>query len=549
MPELAPRSHPPNSRIWWAVLALAWYSAINQLRIEWSTNPQYNFGWSVPFLCLYLIIERLCHRPNNQEPITNNPLPTPIFHLRSSIFPAAAAAAAFLPLRLFQEANPGWRAVSWAIALNTVALTLAVIGLLRGHAQRRHLAFPILFFLIAVPWPTPVEAFVIQGFTRLDASLTVEILNLLGTPAMQHGNVIEVATGVVGIDEACSGIRSFQATLMVSLFLGEYFWLPRPRRWVLLLAGVILAFGANVIRTYLLTSVAAHRGIEAIASWHDPAGFSILLATLAGLLLLALALKRRAPSHPEPSPNNKEPITDNPLPTPYSLIPNPYSSLALAILAWLVLSEVGTRVWYASHETGEKSFPWSVRLPVEKPTYRDLPITQIERDQLRFDKAQSGLWIETDGKQWDTFVLEWKTPRTLRDRVILHDALGHRPEICLTGSGLQLVSESGTLIIPGSPAAPALPFRRLLFDRGGQQIFVYHCVSEEGQDANLRNEVVDWTEKSALSATRTRLRQVWLGRRYRGLRVWEIVLFGYASQAEADTAFRANVAKLIVRNL
>jgi glycosyltransferase involved in cell wall biosynthesis len=68
VPEPAPRSLPPNSRIWWAVLALAWFSAINQLRIEWTTNPQYNFGWSVPFLCLYLCLERL-RRPTPSAPV------------------------------------------------------------------------------------------------------------------------------------------------------------------------------------------------------------------------------------------------------------------------------------------------------------------------------------------------------------------------------------------------------------------------------------------------------------------------------------------------
>ena len=66
-----------------------------------------------------------------------------------------------------------------------------------------------------------IEQPVIQGLTRLNTALTVEILGLLGIPAVPQGNVIELATGSVGIDEACSGIRSLQATLMISLFLGE----------------------------------------------------------------------------------------------------------------------------------------------------------------------------------------------------------------------------------------------------------------------------------------------------------------------------------------
>jgi len=33
--------------------------------------------------------------------------------------------------------------------------------------------FPICFFLVAVPWPTPLEGLVIQTLTRFNASLVV----------------------------------------------------------------------------------------------------------------------------------------------------------------------------------------------------------------------------------------------------------------------------------------------------------------------------------------------------------------------------------------
>ena len=43
----------------WALYALPlaylWWLLINQLRIPWSTNPQYAYGVAVPFLCAYLL--------------------------------------------------------------------------------------------------------------------------------------------------------------------------------------------------------------------------------------------------------------------------------------------------------------------------------------------------------------------------------------------------------------------------------------------------------------------------------------------------------------
>src|SRR4029078_10432291 len=103
-------------------------------------------------------------------------------------------------------------------------------------------AFPILFFFVAVPWPSQIEQPLIQGLMRADAAINVEILNLIGMPAVQMGNLIEVGSGVVGIDEACTGIRSLQATLMVALFLGEFYDLSSIRRIILVLVGLGIAF-------------------------------------------------------------------------------------------------------------------------------------------------------------------------------------------------------------------------------------------------------------------------------------------------------------------
>ena len=205
----------------------------------WTLNPQYGYGWAVPFLCLYLIWKKFSPESGIQnsllrgsaaqtEKVHATRVPSAIFFLS-----VALLALFYAPTRLVEEANPEWRLVSWALAIEVVGLTLLVVYLVLGVEWLKRLAFPIAYFLVAVPWPTILEMPVIQGLTRADAGITVELLGWLGVPAMPHGNVIEVATGEVGIDEACSGIRSFQATLMISLFLGEFYRLnfPPPARF------------------------------------------------------------------------------------------------------------------------------------------------------------------------------------------------------------------------------------------------------------------------------------------------------------------------------
>ena len=77
---------------------------------------------------------------------------------------------------------------------------------------------------------------VVQGLMRADADVVVQILSAMGTIAIQRGNVIELSSGLVGLADACTGIRSLQSTLMISLFLGEYYRMNipaagHPRHW------------------------------------------------------------------------------------------------------------------------------------------------------------------------------------------------------------------------------------------------------------------------------------------------------------------------------
>ena len=271
-------------------LAWLWFVLINELRVEWTVNPQYGYGWAVPLLCVFLIWQRIQKAKCGSQKVESgkqkfiSAFRFPHFYFLLLL----GSAPLYAPTRLVQEANPGWRLVSWALAIEVVVLTLALLHFAFQTSGKNEFplsafrfsdfVFPVCFFLVAVPWPSLIEQPVIQGLTRADTSVTAELLGWLGIPAMPHGNVIEVATGYVGIDEACSGIRSFQATLMISLFLGELYRLTVFRRSVLCLAGFALSFFFNLARMSLLVWVAARKGLAAIASWHDPAGVTILVA-------------------------------------------------------------------------------------------------------------------------------------------------------------------------------------------------------------------------------------------------------------------------------
>ena len=144
--------------------AWLWCVLINDLRVEWTVNPQYSYGWAVPFLCAFLLWQKIQKSEVRSQKSEIRPL-TSVLRPPSSVpylLLFALCAALYAPTRLVQEANPGWRLVSWALAIEVVGLTLLFLHFSGSTVQRlnismRVLIFPICFFLVAVPWPSFME--------------------------------------------------------------------------------------------------------------------------------------------------------------------------------------------------------------------------------------------------------------------------------------------------------------------------------------------------------------------------------------------------------
>src|SRR5450755_2838908 len=206
---------------------LLWLETINHLKGEWSFNPQYAYGWGVPFLALYLFWRRWSTRP----------APAPPGQRLLPIALVIFCALIFFPIRFLSEANPDWRLLSWMFSVVAVVITTSCIFLAGGRRWLHHFTFPIVFFLVAVPWPTHIEQFVVQHLMHAEAAINVSMLNLVGIPAVQQGNVIEVGSEIIGIEEACSGVRSLQerCSLSFAISFARQFWfgsahIREPRR-------------------------------------------------------------------------------------------------------------------------------------------------------------------------------------------------------------------------------------------------------------------------------------------------------------------------------
>src|SRR6266478_8758854 len=269
-------------------LGALWFGVCRELSGEWSVNEQYNFGWFVPFFALYLFWLRWQDRPPTQisNRISN-------IAYSAALGMAIAALLLLLPLRLFEIANPEWRLLAWIHALAVVTLTLLLLWWAGGKAWLRHFAFPVAFIFIAVPWPTSLETPVIQGLMRIVAHVAAETAMLLGTPAQVEGNLIRVSNGLVGVNEACSGIRSLQTSLMIGLLFGELKRLSVLRRVALVVCAVAIALLPNFVRAVFLVRIAGTENLSVVDRWHGVAGYSIIALVFLATLGFAYFLGRK----------------------------------------------------------------------------------------------------------------------------------------------------------------------------------------------------------------------------------------------------------------
>jgi exosortase len=439
----------------------------------------------------------------------------------------ALALAALLPIRLIEEANPEWRLILWVHALTMVMITLAVISYAGGWPWVRHFAFPVCFFLVAVPWPVPLELLVIQNLMRTIASLTVEVVGLLNIPAVSYGGVIQISAGMVGIDEACSGVRSVQTTLFASLFLGELYRLSFKRRALLTAASVLLALVANLGRTVFLVWYASARGLNRLHDVHDPAGLVALGLTLLGLWGLTMLCKGKAGDETSQPSRAAYPLE--------SARRLPRAGL-FALAGWVLMAECATQLWYRNHESQLVESPrWSVNWPVEQRDFKEVPLSETVRTTLRFTDGRAVGWRDDTANMWQLFHFRWAPGRNSNQL-----AKTHTPDICLRGIGYKLANDLGTHVI--GTGGLALPFHQSVFTRSDEPpLHVFYCLWEERPLNSPGSKALD----DGILNIHKRLQAVLNGRRHLGQQVLEVAIRGPASAEEALSLFERQLASLI----
>ncbi len=492
-------------------LAALWTPLLLRLAPGWRGDPELMHGWAVPALALYLAWERRHDAPASTA--------------GGSRWAWMLAACGLIGLALalpILEANPFWPRALWGATALAVLATWAGLAGRAGWGRATHFAPPLFFIFTALPWPVTIQApFALAG-TALNAQVAAEAVSLLGQPAVASGRVIEVASGVVGIEEACSGLRSLQTVAMAAFFLGELFRLGWRRRLGLFLAALVVAVAGNLMRTTFLTWIAATRDIPTMEARHEAAGEWALLGTLAAVAALGWVFARGVAA--------STPTTN----TPARLVPEDVAAgrRAFAVVAVMLAAEVGTRFWFDRGEAAPSRVRWSLG---EAEDWQATTLPRAARDLLRYNREEGRYRDDfSRGERWLVLCLNWSGDPRFSGGVFLHD-----PSICLPGIGAR--REGAARDVEVVAEGVAIRFRAYRFRSGERTQRVFFAVWDGYAGAAL-------DEGAAMGdVTALRLRQVREGRRGVDYYHLTFVVEGIEDDAAADAAFRRVVPEILRR--
>jgi len=281
-------------------LPLSWYAAgaaiavlltvqIALLWPHWVSNPDLSHGFFTPLVFALLIAESVRHG-------------TPRF-LRPKIATSVCVAALLAGLVLLGFGGLFAAAVGWSHTMVVFVLSCALVSFLLAALATvsardvrlvpfnwSSLVAVALWFLTA-PMPPGTYTRLTLGLQLAVSENVVRALHLLGIAATRDGNVINLAHAVVGVEDACSGVRSLISCVFVGFFFSATLVCRSWARAVILLAAPILALAMNFARSLLLTLL-ANADVDIAGPWHDWTGFAVLGLTAAVLFGLARLIEK-----------------------------------------------------------------------------------------------------------------------------------------------------------------------------------------------------------------------------------------------------------------
>lgn len=439
-------------------LVLVWTVLATQVRHHWGGESYYNFGWFVPVLAAWLLARNLTRVPPEPQPRGG------VYLLLSVL-----TLLPLIPFHALAEVNPFWRVPLWVQVLGCAAFSLIIVYQLYGWRGIRASLFPLFFLSTMVPWPYRLEVLIVQGLTGIVVDFSVVGLHFLGFPVEVAGNSLVLDDMSIGVNEACSGIRSLQALFMVTLFLGSLFGQGPVRRLLALLFLPLIVIVVNAGRAIYLAQQVIVNGEEAYNRLHDPAGYVAFGISMV-LIYIVIELCNLGSSGERQSQevfvrDHIKAWRQRSLPAVVSVYP------LLPVLLFAIVES-----WFVYHEsTQTERKGWAFQLPEKSdPQFQYQDVHTSIQSALGYSYGYNLLHALSPGKGMEIYYYGYEEDNKLASV----SSYGHSPAICMEAVGANMIHQFDDLLVRRGNLT--IPVQHYLFQLpdNGEELHVFWIVYE-----------------------------------------------------------------------
>ena len=362
---------------------------------------------------------------------------------------------------------PGWfvllqvgprQILLWWELLSVIVATSGLILALHGTQTLRAFRFPLLFPLFALPVPGRIMAPVQIVLQDATTWLAANGLSLCGVSVERSGFVLALPSGVLGVVEACSGIRSVSALVAIAVFMSHVRGFGFFRGvFAIALSVPIIVFvnGLRVIGTGLTQEWIGKDYIDGV--WHDTLGIA--------MVLLGLALVSGLTAILAPKRNEAVPATIAIRPT------TARRTLAIATIVLGVAIGIGIALCFVPSyaKSAGGGLPLATVPPaIERWTGKAKEIDPAVTTALGCDTVVYRLYTDGIGNEAHVWIVYWSSANAVRDY--------HHPDVCWPNRGFNQASR--WLEAVHSPAGRVVPVTFREFTRGTDSQIVGYWTQE-----------------------------------------------------------------------
>jgi exosortase len=188
-----------------------------------------------------------------------------------------------------------------------VVMWVASFVLFYGTQAAKAAKFPFLFSLLMIPIPAILLKKIIVGLQYGSADVTDVLLRLAGIPVFRQGLEFSLPGINIQVAEACSGIHSSLALMIVGILAGHFCLESTWRKIMLGLLTIPISIIKNALRIAVISGLGIYvdRGFF-YGALHRHSGYPFALVALAMLGPVLIVLRRseanstmkRAANHP-----------------------------------------------------------------------------------------------------------------------------------------------------------------------------------------------------------------------------------------------------------